>query len=99
MVETDPIHDIERSLADKLARVHRRALGVPEAQVQVHFRDETIVCLVESDGLPPDLAGPRDAIEVAFDEAVHEMLGRRVARPLATTRLSPTEVLAVVRLI
>jgi hypothetical protein len=99
MVQTDPIHAIERSLADNLAAALGHALGLAEPRVEAHFREGTVVCLIEAADLPDDAPDTRERAETAIDAVVCDVLGRHIARPMAVTRPSPTEALVMLRLI
>jgi hypothetical protein len=99
MIETDPIHLVERTLATEFAAAHRRVFGWPAVVVQTHFRADTVVCLIEAgEDLPVPDARTFPEIEAAVDELLSRVLGRGVQLPYSRARISPRELLVVMRL-
>ena len=98
MIETDPVHDIERTIAVEIAELVHRLTGWRPGGVHVHFREDTIVYLLDGPGLPDLDAVGREAVDDGLDTVVQRLLQRGAARPIVRHRLSGESLLIMMRL-
>jgi hypothetical protein len=99
MTEPDPVHDIERSIAVEIAALMHRLTRWRPGDVHVHFREDTIVYLLDGPGLPHLDPVDREAMHDGLDEVIGRTLQRGAARPVLRRRLSEESILIMVRLI
>jgi hypothetical protein len=79
------------------ALMHRLTRWRP-GDVHVHFREDTIVYLLDGPGLPPLNSVDREAMDNGLDEIIGRTLQRRAAPPVVRRRLSEESLLVIVRL-
>ena len=97
MVQTAPIHEVEQRLAQALERLHAEVLGLGRTRTHAHLRDDTLVYLVDGHDAPEASDERRRAGEQALSRITERILGRPVER-LSVSRVSPSSIVAVVRL-
>jgi uncharacterized protein YbcI len=106
--------EMERDLAVEMLRIHEESYGRGAGSAQVHYLQDTIICLLNDLELLPNEAfliqeGHGDgvvevrgryqqAIEATYRAAVERATGRRVLSFVSATKLDPNWAIEVFRL-
>ena len=98
MIEVNPIRETERVMAEEISALARRVDDCSPTAVHVHFRDDTVVYLLEGGSMPCAGSAVSAAMDDGLDEVMQRTLGRRVAGRIERLRLAPQSVLVMVRL-
>ena len=97
-LEGDPVHEVERVLAAEIGALARRVIDRGTPHVEVHFREDTVVYLIECRHLPQADAGVRELLDRGVADILRRTLGRAVAGPPSRTHLSTSSRLVLLRL-
>ncbi len=99
MVQADPVSELEHAVARTICEAASRTTGCAPTDVHVHFRESTIVYVLDCDGMPRPESDAAGALHRAVADALQRTLGRALVETTSCQWLSESSVLVMLRLL